>query len=68
MEETLDSNNVQLAQVVPKSGFSILSQSELQAVIDKIEPAAGEAGQGGPPATSEVAGTGIVPGTAQGGA
>jgi 20S proteasome alpha/beta subunit len=96
MEETLNSHNVQLAQVrinrcfflvlhlllqtystsctniqvVPKTGFSILTQDEVQTYIDQIEPSSAESGQGqtqGPP-DPDVAGMGIVPGTEQGGA
>lgn len=55
MEEKLDDNNVELAQVVPstksKTGaqFSILNKEDLKAVIAKIEtaaPAEGEAQEG----------------------
>jgi len=35
MEEKLDYNNVQLAQVLPAKGFSILSETELKAVIER---------------------------------
>ena len=61
MEEKLDENNVQLAQVTPKQRFSILGKEELKEVIDKIEstPAAasteGEAAQGGSQSTTTVA-------------
>ncbi|KAM0791487.1 proteasome component pup2 [Microbotryomycetes sp. NB124-2] len=37
MEEKLDHSNVQLAQVVPNTGFAILNQEQLKAVVDKIE-------------------------------
>lgn len=45
MEEKLDDNNVELAQVVPsaksKTGaqFTILNKADLKAVIEKIETA-----------------------------
>ncbi|ORY38927.1 proteasome subunit alpha type 5, partial [Leucosporidium creatinivorum] len=37
MEEKLDHNNVQLAQVVPTAGFKILGAEELKAVIARTE-------------------------------
>ncbi|KAK4049494.1 proteasome component pup2 [Microbotryomycetes sp. JL221] len=37
MEEKLDHNNVQLAQVVPDTGFAILNQEQLKAVVAKVE-------------------------------
>lgn len=37
MEEKLDHNNVQLAQVVPQKGFSIFKADELKTVIEKLE-------------------------------
>lgn len=37
MEEKLDHNNVQLAQVVPDKGFAIMSEEELKAVIARSE-------------------------------
>ncbi|KAH8925241.1 N-terminal nucleophile aminohydrolase, partial [Atractiella rhizophila] len=36
MEEKLDESNVQLAQVVPGKGFSILNDEELKAVIARL--------------------------------
>lgn len=67
MEEKLDDNNVELAQVVPstksKTGaqFTILNKTDLKAVIEKIETASastegGETEQGG--ATQGETGTG----------
>lgn len=40
MEEKLDYNNVQLAQVVPgtKRGYKILSEDELKACIAQMQP------------------------------
>lgn len=40
MEEKLDFNNVQLAQVVPnqKRGYKILDEEELKACIAKMQP------------------------------
>ena len=40
MEEKLDEKNVQLAQVLPKGGYSILSDADLKALIAQIEPGA----------------------------
>ncbi|KAI5480610.1 20S proteasome subunit alpha 5 [Pseudohyphozyma bogoriensis] len=37
MEEKLDHNNVQLAQVLPKTGFAILKEDELKEVISRTE-------------------------------
>lgn len=37
MEEKLDHNNVQLAQVVPGKGFAIMNEAELKAVIERFE-------------------------------
>jgi len=42
MEEKLDEHNVQLAQVLPDGGFSILSEDEIKKVIAKIEPSEAE--------------------------
>lgn len=63
MEEKLDDNNVELAQVVPsaksKTGaqFTILNKTDLKAVIEKIEtvsaPAEGAEGQEGRAAPSQ---------------
>ena len=39
MEEKLDEKNVQIAQVVPRQGYSILTQAELSELIKQIEPA-----------------------------
>jgi len=41
MEEKLDHHNIQLAQVTKESGFKILSEDELQALIDSMPAAAG---------------------------
>lgn len=40
MEEKLDYNNVQLAQVVPntKRGYKILEEEELKACIGRMQP------------------------------
>ena len=40
MEEKLDEKNVQLAQVLPKGGYSMLSDADLKALIAQIEPGA----------------------------
>lgn len=40
MEEKLDHNNVQLAQVVPGKGFAIMNEEELKAVIARSEAVA----------------------------
>ncbi|KAL8277015.1 hypothetical protein RQP46_010549 [Phenoliferia psychrophenolica] len=37
MEEKLDHNNVQLAQVLPDKGFSIMNEAELKVVIARTE-------------------------------
>lgn len=42
MEEKLDEKNVQIAQVVPNGGYSILSDADLKALIAQIEPATTE--------------------------
>lgn len=39
MEEKLDHHNIQLAQVTEAGGFHILSEDELQALIDSMPPA-----------------------------
>lgn len=64
MEEKLDDNNVELAQVVPsaksKTGaqFTILNKEDLKAVIAKIETAAPTEGEeGGAPAAAPAAST-----------
>jgi 20S proteasome subunit alpha 5 len=36
MEEKLDHHNIQLAQVTKSSGFHILTEDELQALIDSL--------------------------------
>lgn len=36
MEEKLDENNVQLAQVTPEGGFKILTEAELKAAIETL--------------------------------
>lgn len=36
MEEKLDENNVQLAQVTPEKGYEILSAADLRAAIESI--------------------------------
>ena len=36
MEEKLDENNVQLAQVTPERGYEILDVASLKAVIEAI--------------------------------
>ena len=36
MEEKLDDNNVQLAQVTPEKGYEIISDSELKELIEGI--------------------------------
>lgn len=36
MEEKLDENNVQLAQVTPEGGYAILDAAALKAVIEAI--------------------------------
>lgn len=36
MEEKLDENNVQLAQVTPGKGFEILNETELRTAIESI--------------------------------
>lgn len=64
MEEKLDDNNVELAQVVPsansKTGaqFTILNKEDLKAVIAKIETAAPtEEEEGAAPAAAPAAST-----------
>lgn len=37
MEEKLDHNNVQLAQVLPSKGFMIMNEEELKVVIARTE-------------------------------
>ena len=37
MEEKLDHNNVQLAQVLPDKGFMIMNEQELKVVITRTE-------------------------------
>lgn len=37
MEEKLDHNNVQLAQVVPDTGFAILTKDQLKDVVARVE-------------------------------
>jgi len=37
MEDTLDANNVQLAQVVPGTGYALLKPDELKEVIAQIQ-------------------------------
>lgn len=56
MEEKLDEKNVQIAQVLPKSGYKILSDAELKELIAQIEPAATEGG--GDAAAAPAAGAG----------
>lgn len=38
MEEKLDHHNIQLAQVTKLNGFHILTEDELQALIDSLPP------------------------------
>jgi 20S proteasome subunit alpha 5 len=38
MEEKLDHHNIQLAQVTKSNGFHILTEDELQALIDSMPP------------------------------
>lgn len=58
MEEKLDSNNVQLCQVIPnvKRGYKILSEEELKAAIERLQPSetdlALQQGTGDQPAAS----------------
>lgn len=54
MEEKLDDKNVQIAQVVPRQGYSILTQTELQGLIAQIEPAPAE-GESGTTAPAQAA-------------